>query len=140
MISNIVYCSIKFCKCYVIKRFLSNFLNKTQLKIKIKIKFFLTRSDPTRTKLELQLNSTNTILLSNLLQNFQIKRNQKKKIQKYKRGKAPQSLWITGKVGPKNSTPTTFFFFACWWWWHQAFNICKWLKETRLWYLFSCFF
>lgn len=31
--------------------------------------------------------------------------NQKKKIQKYKRGKAPQSLWITGKTGPKNSTP-----------------------------------
>jgi hypothetical protein len=41
---------IKFCKCYVIKRSPSNFLNKIQLKIKIKIEFFLTGSDPARTK------------------------------------------------------------------------------------------
>jgi hypothetical protein len=37
---NKIGIAIKFCKCYVIKRSPSNFLNKTQLKIKIKNDFF----------------------------------------------------------------------------------------------------
>jgi hypothetical protein len=38
---NKIGIAIKFCKCYIIKRSPSNFLNKTQLKIKLKIEIDL---------------------------------------------------------------------------------------------------